>query len=314
MTARSAYIHVPFCKYKCGYRNFSNVAGRDDLVPAFLAAIELEMERKLPDRNSPEPSVELDSLYLGGWTPSYLSLPDLQRLLELLAARFRLSENAEYTFEAHPLDCIAERLEQLRLSGVNRLSIAGQSFQARKLHRLQHAHTGDNLRDSMRRVMVAFGNVSLNLVFAVPGETLAEWRADLEAAIELAPQHVSIHRLVIERGSAFFSHAKRGRLREVEEDLQLAMHKLAIERLKAAGYELYGEHDTDYHFALPGFECRHHIADALGKSLWAFGPGAVSVFDGLRSTNHRSTTTYIRGLIKQDQSDPTDPTDQIRSV
>lgn len=288
MTARSAYIHVPFCKHRCGYCNFTLVAGRDELAGDFLAAIELELERTLPAQ-----TIELDTLFLGGGTPSHLSLADLNRLLQILRSRFTLADSAEFSCEVNPLDCIPEKLDALRSGGVNRLSIGGQSFQPRKLHRLQRDHSGDQLRAAIQRTQQSFSNVSLDLIFAAPGETMAEWRADLDAAIELAPQHISTYGLTVERGSAFYGQAKRGQIREVEEDLQLALYEAAIKRLTAAGYEHYEVSN----FAKPGFECRHNNAYWLGEPWWAFGPGAASFIGAIRSVNHRSTTTYIRRLL-----------------
>ncbi len=288
MLARSAYIHVPFCKHRCDYCNFTLVAGRDELVAEFLQAIELELERTLPS----EP-VELDTLFLGGGTPSHLSTGALRRLLEILHARFTLSPNAEFSCEVNPLDCTPEKLEQLWLAGVNRLSIGGQSFQPRKLHRLQRDHSGDQLRAALQQTMASVENVSLDLIFAVPGETMAEWRADLSTAIEIGPQHISTYGLTIERGSAFYGQAKRGRIRAVEDDLQLKMYELATDRLTSAGYAHYDL----FQFAKPGFECRHNSAYSLGEPWWAFGPGAASFTGTVRAVNHRSTTTYIRRVL-----------------
>ena len=159
MTARSAYIHVPFCRHRCGYCNFTLVAGRDDLVGNFLTAIDLEIERAL---GSDTP--ELDTLFLGGGTPSHLSTSDLRRLFEVLHARFKLAENAEFSCEVNPLDCTPEKLEQFRLAGVNRLSVGGQSFQPRKLHRLQRDHSGDQLREQRnKRCKAQQGRLPLDL-------------------------------------------------------------------------------------------------------------------------------------------------------
>ena len=288
MNARSAYIHVPFCKHKCGYCNFTLVAGRDELVGDFLNAVELEMDRTLEQTD-----VELDTLFLGGGTPSHLSAGDLGRLLEMLRRKFVLGEGWEFSCEVNPLDCTAEKLELLRGGGVNRLSIGGQSFQPRKLHRLGRDHSGEQLRDAMQRTTASFANVSLDLIFAAPGETLAEWRADLEATIAFGPQHISTYGLTVERGSAFYGQAKRGRIIELDDDLQLAMYELAIDRLSAAGYEHYEVSS----FARPGFQCRHNTAYWLGEPWWAFGPGAASFIGSVRAVNHRSTTTYIRRVL-----------------
>ncbi len=292
MNARSAYVHVPFCKHRCGYCNFTLVAGRDELVGDFLAAIEFELDLTL-EGAEPRTQFELDTLFLGGGTPSHLSVDDLTRLLQLLRRKFLVREDGEFSCEVNPLDCTPEKLDLLRGAGINRLSIGGQSFQSRKLHRLGRDHSGEQLREAMRRTMAGFENVSLDLIFAAPGETLAEWRADLEATIAFEPQHISTYGLTVERGSAFYGQAKRGRISELDDDLQLTMYELAMDRLMAAGYEHYEVSS----FARPGFQCRHNTAYWLGEPWWAFGPGAASFVGSVRAVNHRSTTTYIRRLL-----------------
>ena len=286
--ARSAYIHVPFCRHRCGYCNFTLVAGRDDLVADFLTAIEMEMDHRLDSK-----PVELDTLFLGGGTPSHLPTADLERLLDILRARFRLAPDAEFSCEVNPLDCTPEKLDLLKLAGVNRLSVGGQSFQQRKLHRLQRDHSPQQLHDALHRAMRIFANVSLDLIFAVPGETIAEWRADLETASSFAPQHISTYGLTVERGSAFYSQVRRGRIREVEDDLQLLMYESAIDRLTKSGMQHYELSN----FAQPQFECRHNIAYWRGDPWLAFGPGAASFIDSVRAVNHRSITTYIRRVL-----------------
>lgn len=288
MSARSAYIHVPFCKHRCGYCNFTLVAGRDDLTSDFLRALEIEMDRML----DPKP-VKLDTLFLGGGTPSHLSTSDLKRLFDALQSRFTLAANAEFSCEVNPLDCTPEKLELLSVAGVNRLSVGGQSFQQRKLHRLGRDHSGQELRDAVALALEIFPNVSLDLIFAVPGETHAEWRADLEAAISLAPQHISIYGLTVERGAAFYGQVQRGRIREVEDDLQMILKETAIACLTQSGMQHYAISS----FARHEFECRHNQAYWRGDPWFAFGPGAVSFMNSVRMVNHRSTTTYIRRLL-----------------
>jgi oxygen-independent coproporphyrinogen III oxidase len=288
MTARSAYIHIPFCRHRCGYCNFTLVAGRDDLASDFLTAIELEIDRTLISKN-----VELDTLFLGGGTPSHLSMAKLTRLLEILLSRFTLLPDSEFSCEVNPLDCTTEKLDLLKCAGVNRLSVGGQSFQQRKLHRLQRDHSAQQLHEALNRTMRVFSNVSLDLIFAVPGETIAEWRADLDAAISIAPQHLSTYGLTVERGSAFYSQVRRGQFSEIEEDLQSMMYACAIDRLSKSGMEHYEVSN----FSRPGFACRHNNAYWQGGSCWAFGPGAASFIDAVRAVNHRSTTRYIRRVL-----------------
>ena len=286
--SRSAYIHIPFCRHRCGYCNFTLVAGRDDLTGDFLTAIDLEIQRSLKSQTS-----ELDTLFLGGGTPSHLSPSDLSRLFDVLHRHFSLSKDAEFSCEVNPLDCTAEKLELMRLAGVNRVSVGGQSFQQRKLHRLQRDHSGSQLHDAMQRTQQSVSNVSLDLIFAAPGESLAEWSADLDAAIALAPQHISTYGLTVERGSAFYGQVQRGQIREINEELQLAMYESAIDRLTDAGMQHYEVSS----FARPGFECRHNSTYWSGASWHAFGPGAASFINSVRAVNHRSTTTYIRRVM-----------------
>ena len=286
--SRSAYIHVPFCRHRCGYCNFTLVAGREDLSGDFLTAIDLEIQRTLASQ-----TYELDTLFLGGGTPSHLSSAALSKLFEVLHRHFTLSKNAEFSCEVNPLDCTPEKLDQLRLAGVNRVSVGGQSFQQRKLHRLQRDHSGNQLCDAMHRIQQNFTNVSLDLIFAAPGETLAEWCADLDAAIALGPQHISTYGLTVERGSAFYGQVKRGQFREIEDDLQLKMYETAIDRLTKVGMEHYEVSS----FARESYQCRHNKAYWRGDSWWAFGPGAASFINSVRAVNHRSTTTYIRRVL-----------------
>ncbi len=288
MPVRSAYIHVPFCKYRCGYCNFTLIAGRDDLISKYLEALDREINRTLNSK-----PVKLDTLYLGGGTPSHLSPPDLQHLLEILHSHFNLYPKAEFSCEVNPLDCTPEKLSTLKQAGVNRITLGGQSFQPRKLHRLQRDHSDDHLRKALQNTMQIFDNVSLDLVYAVPGETIAEWRADLKSAIALNPQHISTYSLTVDRGSVFYSQVKRGRISEIDDDLRMVMYETAIECLTKAGMEHYDVSG----FARPGFACRHKDAYLRGDPWFAFGPGATSYIDSVRAVNHRSSTTYIRRVL-----------------
>ncbi len=163
---RSAYVHIPFCRHRCGYCNFTLVAGRDDLIDHFLLAIEREMERTL---GAP---IQVDTLFLGGGTPTHLGPRSLQRLLEVVARWIQLRPGYEYSCEANPLDCSDDVLQTLSDWGVNRLSLGGQSFSDRKLLTLERDHNGQQLAESLQRCSRYFENLSLDLIFAVPGESL----------------------------------------------------------------------------------------------------------------------------------------------
>ncbi|MFO1065962.1 MAG: radical SAM family heme chaperone HemW [Pirellulales bacterium] len=283
---RSAYIHVPFCARRCGYCNFTLIADRADLVDRYLDALELEF------RSLPEPQT-MDTIFWGGGTPTYLSSAQLDRLLELTHRYLPPASDCEWSCEANPLDCSADKLKQLRGGGVNRLSLGGQSFDDAKLKMLERDHTSSDLAAALERARYCFDNIAVDLIFASPNETIDVWLRDIEQTLKHAPQHISTYGLTIEQGAAFFGRMLRGAVQPVEESIELQMYLEAIDRLTSAGYEHYEVSN----FALPGRQCRHNEAYWLGRPWLAFGPGAAG-FDGrVRTVNHRSTTTYIKKIM-----------------
>lgn len=289
---RSAYIHVPFCKHRCGYCNFTLVTGRDDLIDAYLDALSTEIARTL------EEPQEVDTIFLGGGTPSYLTQKHLEQLLKLISNWFKLnSVSGEYSCEANPHDCSTEQLATLKAGGINRISLGGQSFDNAKLETLERDHTGAQLQDSIERCCESFDNVSLDLIFAAPGEETAQWECDIQRALETPVSHVSTYGLTIERGSAFYGRLAKQQFSQVECETQLQMFEHAIDALSSNGFEHYEVSN----FALPEFRCAHNENYWLGEAWWAFGPGAASFSidsngSARRDVNHRSTTTYLKKL------------------
>lgn len=328
----AAYVHVPFCGRRCGYCNFTLVTGRDDLIDAYLDALELELAQQLGQPRS------VKTLFLGGGTPSYLSGPQMQRLQEMLGKWLPLEPGGEYSCEANPLDCTAEQLDLLRASGVNRISLGGQSLSDRKLQVLERDHQSNDLVSAVHRCAERFPSVSLDLIFAAPGENLEQWQADLSRALELPIQHFSAYGLTVERGSAFYGRVQKQQLTEVDEDTQLEMYRAGQAAAASKGFEQYEVSN----YALPGHRCRHNETYWLGQPWWAVGPGAasylpesliaesrVSCFDDSRSlsgskhlpamhrrVNHRSTTTYIRrmqqGQSPVQETEVVSPIEQLR--
>jgi oxygen-independent coproporphyrinogen-3 oxidase len=283
---RSAYIHVPFCRHRCGYCNFTLVAGRDDLFDDFERAIELEL------RSLGQPR-EVDTVFFGGGTPTHLPPERLGRLLRLVRERFPLAAGAEMSLEANPADLHEETVAVLTEAGVTRLSLGGQSFDAAKLRTLERDHSPDELRAAVRVAKDRFGSVSLDLIFGVPSETLPVWQSDLSEALALEPHHVSTYGLTFERGTPFWSRLLEGELARLDEELERAMYAEAIDTLAAAGFEHYEVSN----FAQPGHRCRHNEAYWSGESYYAVGPGAARFVDGRREMNHRSTTTYLKRVL-----------------
>ncbi len=283
---RAAYVHVPFCAHRCGYCNFTVVAGRNDLVPEYLEALARELALLEQPR-------EVDTVFLGGGTPTLLKPGDLQQLLALLNRWFPRTAGSEFSVEANPENFDQARAEHLAEAGVNRVSLGAQSFNADKLQRLERAHTEEHIGRSVELARAMGAAVSLDLIFAAPDESLAAWRCDLEQTLGLQPDHVSTYGLTYERGTTFWGRMLRGSLCSVDEETERAMYAEAIDRLTAAGFSHY----EISNFARPGHRCRHNEVYWAAEEYYAAGPGAARYVAGRREVNHRSTTTWMKRLL-----------------
>ena len=299
MSCRSVYIHVPFCRHRCGYCDFTLIAGRDDLIRSYLDALELELSRVTTQ-------AEIDTLFLGGGTPTHLPPADLQRLFESLLSRFRLGDGYEWSVEANPLDLTPERVAVLAQAGVNRVSLGAQSFDTAALRILERDHAPSDIGVVVDRLRAAgIENVSLDLIFGVPGQTLAAWRGTIQQAVALQPTHISAYGLTFEKGTAFWTRRAKGTLTPAAEDLERDMYAAAMDDLPRAGLPQYELSN----YAQPGRECRHNGVYWAAEPFEGFGPGAARLTDGIRRTNHRSVFTWIKRL--QARADPTAEVDPL---
>jgi len=283
---RSAYLHVPFCRHRCGYCNFSVVAGRLDLVDSFLEAISKELSLL----GAPQ---EVDTLYFGGGTPSQLTPTQLRQLCQLALKWHPLADDYEWTVEANPSDVDRERLAVLASHGVNRISLGAQSFRADKLKLLERDHLAADILQAVRLAREAGMHVAIDLIFAAPKETLLQWQADLDEVLLLNPEHISTYGLTFEKGTTFWNRLAKNQLAQLPEELERDMYLAAIDRLSLAGWEHYEVSN----FARPGQRSRHNEAYWSGRGYFAAGPGAARYVDGVRETNHRSTTTYLQRVL-----------------
>lgn len=283
---RAAYLHVPFCARRCGYCNFTVAAGRDDLIEAFLQAL----ERELGWLETPR---EVDTLFIGGGTPTHMPPAALARLLALARRWFPLGVGYEFSVEANPIDVDADRTSVLAEYGVTRVSLGAQSFQPEKLRSLERDHVAADIARAVERLRPAVKSISLDLIFATPGETAASWLDDLHKAIRLAPDHVSTYGLTFERGTTFWARRLRNELRSLDEETERTLFGTAIAVLAAAGFEHYEVSN----FARPGHRCRHNETYWAGREYFAAGPGAARYIDGRREINHRSTTTWLARVM-----------------
>jgi len=282
----SAYIHVPFCRHRCGYCDFSLVAGRDDLIDRYFQALTGELSRV-------EQRLMLDTLYFGGGTPSHLGPDGIRKLFAILANAMVTNAGAEVSLEANPLDVTIDFVAAARDCGVNRVSLGGQSLDAATLASLDRDHVPDDVRRAVDRLLSAACTVSVDLMIAAPGQSLAAVERDLEAVKSLGVQHVSVYCLTWEKGTNFDSLRQKGMLHRAEESLECDMFEATIDRLEAAGFEHYEVSN----FARAGFRCRHNEAYWDCRPWEAFGPGAAR-FDGrTRITNHRSTQAWMTRVL-----------------
>lgn len=288
---RSAYIHVPFCVHRCGYCDFTLVAGRDDLMGDYLRAIELELA-------SLGEAVPVDTLFLGGGTPTHLPPTELTQLLELLRNWFQLEQGAEFSIEANPSGLTAEKVGILARAGVNRISLGVQSFDTTVLTTLERDHRQTDIQTAVEFCKEKIDNVSLDLIFGVPGQSQEMWQQTLTAALELQPTHVSTYGLTYEKGTDFWSRLQRSELTPLAEDTERQMYQTAIKQLSAAGFEHY----EISNFAQPGYRCQHNQVYWTGKPYWGFGPGAARFVDGRREINHRSVTTWLKRVLAGESS------------
>ena len=281
---RSAYFHVPFCRHRCGYCNFSLVANRDYLIDRYLDALAVEVAW-LPQR------YVLDTLFLGGGTPTHLDERQLQRLFSIVDSKFDWSA-AEVTSEANPSDLVAPKVEVLAKLGVNRFSLGVQSFSAEKLRFLERDHDAEGVRRAVDLIKQHVANFSLDLIFATQGETLKDWQNDLENAVSLQPAHLSTYELTIEKGTQFWNRERAGEQVQAGEELRAEMYELTIDYLDEHSYPQYEISS----FAADQHRCRHNLIYWSGDPYFAFGAGASRFVDRVRQTNHGSVTSYIKRI------------------
>ncbi len=286
MAPRAAYVHVPFCIHRCGYCDFTVIAGRDDLFTGYLSALEQELIHS----GSPH---EVDTLFVGGGTPTYFPPRELTCFLEMLARHLPLSAGGEFSIEANPSGFDSLRGDLLAEAGINRISLGVQSTHLRHLQTLERDHTLEDITRAVEIARPRVRNVSLDLIYGIPGQTVAEWRETLEQSLALKPTHLSTYGLTYEKGTAFWVRRRKGQLTPVDETVELAMYRSAIERLPAAGFEHYELSN----YALPGYRCRHNEVYWQADEYLGFGPGAAAFVKGIRFQNHRSTTTWIKKIL-----------------
>lgn len=264
-------MHLPYCLSKCPYCDFNSYAARTWPEDAYASALERELAHGA--REEPFASARLGSIFFGGGTPSLFEPHTIGRLLDAAAAHLRLAPDVEITLEANPGTVNEDRLRGFRAAGVNRISFGAQSFQPDLLLALGRRHSVEDTRAALAAARRAgFENLSLDLIYAVPGQSLEACEADLAAAIAVAPEHVSAYNLTYEKGTGMHRDLHAGRLTPAPEELEIAMFRTVRDRLGAAGLAHY----EISNYARPGRESRHNRAYWRGTPYLGLGAGAHS--------------------------------------
>jgi oxygen-independent coproporphyrinogen-3 oxidase len=283
---RAAYIHVPFCAHRCSYCDFAIAVGRDDMMDRYLDSLAAELATLV----TPRP---VDTLFIGGGTPTYLNVGQLQRLLSNVTRWFTLQPGHEFSIEANPGTLNADKVAVLAGYGVTRASLGVQSFQPAHLRVLERDHPPEDVPRAIEAVREHIPEISLDLIFGVPGQTLAAWDVDLRQALEIRPDHISTYGLTYEKGTPLWKRQQQGAIHSLDEESELALYAYAIDRLEAAGFEHY----EISNFALPGKRSRHNQVYWANEPHFGFGMGAARYVDGRRELNTRDLTTYIRKAL-----------------
>jgi len=284
------YIHIPFCKSRCIYCDFfstTSLTERDKYVAAIKKELELRIDY-LPL------NAKIETIYFGGGTPSMLRAEQLCDVLNHIKQIYNVTENAEITIEGNPDDLCIDFLESIKKGGFNRLSMGVQTFNDKRLKFLCRRHTADIAKKSVENARkVGFDNISIDLMYGFPEESLADWISDIDQALLLAPEHISAYSLMYEEGTQLYKMLESGRIEEIDEDVSVKMYNLLIERLQSSGYEHY----EISNFGKKGMHSRHNSSYWEGIPYLGVGAGAHSFDGNSRQWNPNSLEEYIAGIV-----------------
>jgi len=295
---RAAYVHIPFCAHKCGYCDFASLAGSDHLADRYLDALEKEMAFLV------EPQ-EVDTIFIGGGTPTRLDARQLDRLLAMVRRWFPLTTGGEWTVEANPGTLDEAKVDVLASGGVNRVSLGAQSFQPELLLALERNHSPEEVPRAIDLVRPRFPFWSFDLIFGVPGSTPELWADDLEIALKLGPSHLSCYGLVYEKGTALWKQERAGLVRPVDEEAERSMYEHTMDQLELEGLAMY----EISNFARPGHESRHNLVYWANDAYFGVGLGAARYVRGVRSSNTRDLPAYLKRIEAGDPA--TGPTETL---
>ena len=298
----SLYMHIPFCETKCPYCDFNTYAAIEPLMPSYVAALQSEIE--LWGRLLRSPRVH--TVFFGGGTPSYLPAADIRHIMDTVRRAFDLTEGAEITLEANPGDFSGEKLAAYLDCGINRLSIGVQSFDDGLLNTLGRRHTAAEAIRAYRQAATAgFDNISIDLMYGLPRQSLQQWQDTLNDALQLSPPHISMYCLTLEGGTPMERWVDQGSMPEPDPDLAADMYLMAQDRMRDAGYRHY----EISNWALAGKRSEHNLTYWRNRPYLGVGPGAHSYLGSCRFSTLKSPREYIRRMQEASVEDYEAPMD-----
>ena len=319
----SLYFHIPFCTHRCAYCDFNTYAGQEEMIPAYVDALNQEIifvGKQLSDyktRGRADEQTKVHTIFFGGGTPSLLSPLQFDSVFKSIRSAFALTEDAEITIEANPGTVSYENLLALRQIGINRISFGVQSANAFELKMLERAHNFFDVIEAVTSARKAgFDNLNLDLIYALPEQTIQTWQTTVNRILDLHPEHISAYALTLEHGTPFGRWSSKGMLPIPDPDLAAEMYEWASETLEAAGYVQYeisnwakinsevrmmnDQFDSAFRIPHSSFQCRHNLQYWRGQPYLAFGAGAHGYANGYRYSNALRIKTYIERLANSD--------------
>ena len=280
MRAAGLYVHIPFCHVKCRFCDFAAYPGLLKEIPRYLKALELEMKTQR--------GREVDTLFIGGGTPTVLEAAQLRDLMTALRSHFLLEDSLEASVECNPESTTAEKLEAMKQSGVNRLSFGLQAVQDAHLRALGRLHDFAQFEKVFRQARsIGYPNLNIDLMYGLPGQTLADWEETIGRVLELSPEHISAYALSVEEFTAFGRSGV-----DTDGDNQAEMYETIADRLEAAGYHHY----EISNFARPGLECRHNLKYWRNEPCLGIGVSAAGYEPPFRRTNADRVAAYLEAV------------------
>ncbi|WP_332646982.1 radical SAM family heme chaperone HemW [Lysinibacillus sp. 54212] len=291
--ARGVYIHIPFCHQICNYCDFNKVFFKNQPVDEYIEALGQEMA--LTVAAMPDAFAQIETVFLGGGTPTALSAPQIDRLMEHIHAHIPMGNVTEFTSEANPDELSEDKLQALFRGGVNRLSMGVQSFDPGLLHKIGRTHSNEHVYETIALAKkVGFENISIDLMYGLPGQTMEQWTETLEKALSLDLPHYSAYSLIVEPKTIFYIQYAKGKLALPTEDLEADMYDVLMKRMEEHGLQQY----EISNFAKPGFLSTHNKIYWDNDEYAGFGAGAHGYLDGVRYSNHGPIKKYIEAVAE----------------